>query len=106
MSLSLFFVVVLYACLQCLICCQDYVKEYDRFMYLIDGRAEVEIEAYVKEAHTFEEFSKKVKFFDDLGKELTDSLPKEINLGKCVVAYYTQTRMVFFLFTCHFCRHV
>ena len=60
---------------------KEYVKEYDRFMYLIDGRAELEIESYVKEPHTFEEFSAKVKFFDNLGKELTDSLPKEVNLG-------------------------
>ena len=50
-------------------------------MYLIDGRAESEIESYVTEQHTFEEFSVKVKFFDNLGKELTDSLPKEVNLG-------------------------
>ena len=54
---------------------------YCRFMYLIDGRAESEIESYVTEQHTFEEFSVKVKFFDNLGKELTDSLPKEVNLG-------------------------
>ena len=60
---------------------QEYIKEYDRFMYLIDGRAETEIEAYVKECHSFEEFSEKVRFFDELGKELIGSLPKEVNLG-------------------------
>ena len=46
----------------------EYVKAYDPFIYLIDGRAEVEIEQYIKEAHTFDEFSLKVKFFDDLGR--------------------------------------
>ena len=46
----------------------EYVKAYDPFIYLIDGRAEVEIEQYITEAHTFDEFSVKVKFFDDLGK--------------------------------------
>jgi dynein heavy chain len=60
---------------------QEYIKEYDKFIYLIDGRAESEIEGYIKEAHTFEELNTKVKFFDDLGKTLTDSLPKEVNLG-------------------------
>ena len=45
----------------------EYVKAYDPFIYLIDGRAELEIEQYITEAHTFEEFSQKVKFFDDLG---------------------------------------
>ena len=45
------------------------------------GKAETEIETYVKESHTFEELSAKVKFFDDLGKTLTESLPKEVNLG-------------------------
>ena len=49
-------------------------------MYLIDGRAEFEIEQYVKEAHTFDEFSQKVHFFDHLGKTLTSDLPKEVNL--------------------------
>ena len=46
----------------------EYVKAYDPFIYLIDGRAEVEIEAYITESHTFDEFSEKVKFFDELGK--------------------------------------
>ena len=49
-------------------------------MYLIDGRAEFEIEQYVKEAHTFDDFSQKVHFFDHLGKTLTSDLPKEVNL--------------------------
>ena len=46
----------------------EYVKAYDPFIYLIDGRAEVEIETYITEDHTFDDFSVKVKFFDDLGK--------------------------------------
>ena len=46
----------------------EYVKAYDPFIYLIDGRAELEIEQYITEAHTFDEFSQKVKFFDELGK--------------------------------------
>ena len=49
-------------------------------MYLIDGRAELEIEQYVKDGHTFEEYTKKVHFFDDLGKTLSTDLPKEVNL--------------------------
>jgi hypothetical protein len=49
-------------------------------MYLIDGRAEVEIEQYVKDCHTFDEYSEKVHFFDGLGKTLTSDLPKEVNL--------------------------
>ena len=55
---------------------QEYIKEYDKFIYLIDGRAEEEINTYITENHTFEEFSEKVKFFDELGKTLNDSLPK------------------------------
>ena len=31
---------------------------------------------YITENHTFDEFSKKVLFFDELGKTLNDSLPK------------------------------
>ena len=46
----------------------EYVKAYDPFIYLIDGRAELEIEQYITEDHTFDEFAVKVKFFDDLGK--------------------------------------
>jgi hypothetical protein len=49
-------------------------------MYLIDGRAELEIDQYVKDGHTFEEYSEKVHFFDQLGKTLTTDLPKEVNL--------------------------
>ena len=49
-------------------------------MYLIDGRAELEIEQYVKDGHTFEEYSEKVHFFDALGKTLSTDLPKEVNL--------------------------
>ena len=45
-------------------------------MYLIDGRAEQETNAYITEIHTFDEFSKKVLFFDELGKTLNDSLSK------------------------------
>ncbi len=60
---------------------QKYVAEYDRFLYLIDGRAEQEVEQYIKESHEFEELSEKVRFFDDLGNTLTTSLPKEVNLG-------------------------
>lgn len=49
-------------------------------MYLIDGRAELEIEQYVKEGHTFDAYSEKVHYFDDLGKKLSSDLPKEVNL--------------------------
>ena len=60
---------------------QEYIAEYDRFLYLIDGRAEQEVEQYIKESHEFEELSEKVRFFDDLGTTLTTSLPREVNLG-------------------------
>ena len=43
------------------------MKAYDPFIYLIDGRAELEIDQYIQESHTFQEFAEKVKFFDDLG---------------------------------------
>ena len=62
---------------------QQYIKDYDKFIYLIDGRAEQETNAYITENHTFDEFSKKVLFFDELGKTLNDSLPKgELNSVK------------------------
>ena len=48
----------------------EYVKAYDPFIYLIDGKAETEIEQYITEVHSFDEFAGKVKFFDDLGIEL------------------------------------
>ena len=60
---------------------EEYIQEYDKFIYLIDGRAEEEINRYINEIHTFEEFSAKVKFFDELGRTLNDSLPKDVNLG-------------------------
>ena len=60
---------------------EKYIEEYDKFIYLIDGRAEEEINRYINEVHTFEEFSAKVKFFDELGRTLNDSLPKDVNLG-------------------------
>ena len=61
----------------------EYIKEYDKFIYLIDGRAEEEINAYITESHTFEEFSSKVTFFNELGKTLNDSLPKgELYISK------------------------
>ena len=47
----------------------EYVKAYDPFIYLIDGKAETEIEQYITEVHSFDEFAGKVKFFDDLGIE-------------------------------------
>ena len=47
----------------------EYVKAYDPFIYLIDGKAETEIEQYITEVHSFDEFAAKVKFFDDLGIE-------------------------------------
>ena len=47
----------------------EYVKAYDPFIYLIDGKAETEIEQYITEVHSFDEFATKVKFFDDLGIE-------------------------------------
>ena len=47
----------------------EYVKAYDPFIYLIDGKAETEIEQYITEVHSFDEFAGKVKFFDDLGME-------------------------------------
>ena len=48
----------------------EYVKAYDPFIYLIDGKAETEIEQYITEVHSFDEFAGKVKFFDDLGMEM------------------------------------
>ncbi|XP_059098400.1 dynein axonemal heavy chain 7-like [Tigriopus californicus] len=59
----------------------EYIKEYDKFIYLIDGRAETEIEDYIQEKHEFEEFAEKVKFCDNLSHTLLTTLPKEINLG-------------------------
>ena len=64
---------------------EEYIQEYDKFIYLIDGRAEEEIHQYINEIHTFEEFSAKVKFFDELGRTLNDSLPKDVNLGKLLI---------------------
>ena len=60
---------------------KEYIKDYDQFIYLIDGRAEAEIETYVQESHEFKDFSDKVKFFDNLGNTLISTLPKEVNLG-------------------------
>ncbi len=46
---------------------RDYIKEYDKFIYLIDGKAEAEIEQYIKESHTFEELSAKAWKIDITG---------------------------------------
>ena len=52
-------------------------------MYLIDGRCEEEINKYIEESHTFDEFVEKVNFFVDLGGKINnnETLPKEVNLG-------------------------
>ena len=62
---------------------ESYVREYDKFMYLIDGRCEEEINKYIEESHTFDEFVEKVNFFVDLGSKINnnETLPKEVNLG-------------------------
>ena len=62
---------------------ESYVREYDKFMYLIDGRCEEEINKYIEESHTFGEFVEKVNFFVDLGGKINnnETLPKEVNLG-------------------------
>jgi dynein heavy chain len=39
------------------------------------------VDLYIQEDHDFEEFSQKVKFFDDLSTTFTTTLPKEVNLG-------------------------
>ena len=60
----------------------EYIKTFDTFLNLIDGRAEAEIDSYLnQESHTFDEFSGRVKEFDKLSKTLNESLPKEVNLG-------------------------
>lgn len=56
-------------------------QEYDKFIYLIDGKAEEDVDLYIKEEHDFEELSAKVTFFDNLSTTLTSTLPKEVNLG-------------------------
>ena len=59
----------------------EYVKAYDPFIYLIDGKAETEIEQYITEVHSFDEFAGKVKFFDDLGIALKLTRMKKIELN-------------------------
>ena len=56
----------------------EYVKAYDPFIYLIDGKAETEIEQYITEVHSFDEFAGKVKFFDDLGNEKNSTRMKMV----------------------------
>jgi len=60
---------------------KEYVREYDKFLYLIDGTAEQEVREYVGQTHDFAHFCGKVRFFDELGTTLSESLPKEVNLG-------------------------
>ena len=45
---------------------EEYIKEYDKFIYLIDGKAESDVDSYIEEEHDFEELSEKVTFFDNL----------------------------------------
>jgi dynein heavy chain len=60
---------------------QEYIKEYDKFLHLIDGRAEKETEEFIQQPREFEECSEKVKFFDCLGNTILSTLPREVNLG-------------------------
>ncbi|XP_071743282.1 dynein axonemal heavy chain 7-like [Lepeophtheirus salmonis] len=60
---------------------REYIKNYDTYMYLINGQADEDINDYVKEPHSFDEFSEKVISFDKLGKTLEETLPPIITLG-------------------------
>ncbi|QQP52953.1 Uncharacterized protein FKW44_005261, partial [Caligus rogercresseyi] len=44
----------------------EYTSNFDSYLYLVDGRADVEIQDYVKESHSFNDLVKKIKFFDNL----------------------------------------
>lgn len=59
----------------------DYMKQYDKFLSLINGEAEAEVQEYLSHSHEFEEFSAKVVSQDDLVNNQLARLPKEVELG-------------------------
>ncbi len=59
---------------------KQYVEEYGKYMYLINGEADSEFETYLSETRKFEEMSEKVKHLDDLHSVRLAKLPKEAYL--------------------------
>ena len=59
---------------------EEYVKMFEKYMHLINGSSEREIDAYLQENHTFDEFKEKVLFFDKLGKTINNDISKVVQL--------------------------
>ena len=59
----------------------DYSKRYDKYINLITRKAEDEVDAFLKEEHSFNEYEKQVKIYQRLVKEITYGLNKVDRVG-------------------------
>jgi dynein heavy chain len=54
---------------------------FNEYMHLIDGKSERDTDAYVAENHPFEDFKERVLYFDNLGRNINNQIPKVVQLG-------------------------
>jgi dynein heavy chain len=59
----------------------EYIKVYDKYVSLINKTAEEEVEAFIKEGHSFNEFEREIKRYQRLVKDITYNLHKVVRVG-------------------------
>lgn len=59
----------------------NHSKQYDKYLNLINRKAEEELDRFLKEEHTFTECEKEVKKYQRLVKEITYNMQKVIRVG-------------------------
>uniref|UniRef100_H2M1P1 Dynein axonemal heavy chain 12 n=1 Tax=Oryzias latipes TaxID=8090 RepID=H2M1P1_ORYLA len=51
-------------------------QSYDSYSWLVNGTAQTQVDTFLKEEHSFEEYTKKVETFHNLAKEISSLPPK------------------------------
>jgi dynein heavy chain len=59
----------------------NHSKAYDKYLPLINKKAEEEVEKFLKEEHAFNEYEKEVKRYQRLVKEITYNTHKVVRVG-------------------------
>ncbi|KAL3855114.1 hypothetical protein ACJMK2_014343, partial [Sinanodonta woodiana] len=59
----------------------EHCKVYDRYNFLISKQAEADVEQFLKETHTFDEYKKEVQKYSKLVEEITYNSVKILRLG-------------------------
>ena len=59
----------------------NHAKQYDKYANLINKKADEEVENFLKEEHSFNEYEREVKKYQRLTKEITYNLQKVVRVG-------------------------